>query len=68
MKRMRIVQGKVQNDDTFEERRGKHENRPHKVKDDVWELMKSHVNSFPHKKSHYCQHKSSLNYISIILT
>lgn len=64
MKRMRILQRKVQNGDTFEERRGKHENRPHKVNDDVWELMKSHVHSFPYKKSHYCQHKSSLNYFN----
>lgn len=34
------------------------------MNDDVWELIKSHVNSFPHKKSHYCQHKSSLNYFN----
>lgn len=62
VKRLRVVQSKVLQGDTFEERRGTHANRPHKLEDQVVELMASHLHSIPHKKSHYCQHKTETKY------
>lgn len=42
----------------FEERRGEHTKRPHKVNNNDWELALEHLMSIPHKTSHYAAKKS----------
>lgn len=44
-KRLRIIQQKVLSNDTFEEKRGPHNNRPHKIGVNVWKIVKDHLNS-----------------------
>lgn len=61
-KRIRVIQSKILNNEDFRERRGSHSNRPHKLKPNVMELMKRHLDSIPHDESHYCAHKTSLKY------
>lgn len=63
VKRIRIVQDKIINHNgSFSDQRGTHCNRPYKFESSVWDLLIEHINSIPHKKSHYCQEKSNLNY------
>lgn len=62
IKRIRVVQSKVLGGFSFEENRGSHTNRPHKLKYDVLDLLKAHLTSIPSKKSHYSIHKSQMNY------
>ena len=35
------------------DQRGKHQNRPHKVSDEVRELVREHIKTFPTRNSHY---------------
>lgn len=62
VKKIRIIQDKILNNEDLTERRGVHENRPHKLKSNVLDLMKSHLESIPHSESHYCANKTSLLY------
>lgn len=62
VKRIRVVQQKVLNNSSFEEQRGSHLNRPHKIADNVWVMVKEHLNTIPSHKSHYSGNKSSLSY------
>lgn len=61
-KRIRIIQEKVLNDKDFTEQRGHHANRPHKLKSNVFDLMRTHLESIPHRLSHYSGNKTSLKY------
>lgn len=61
-KRIRVIQGKVAVNETFEEKRGSHTNRPHKINANVWDIAISHLQTIPHKKSHYGQQKSERLY------
>lgn len=61
-KRIRVIQGKILKDEDFTERRGHHANRPHKLKPNVLDLMKSHLESIPHSQSRYSGNKTSLKY------
>lgn len=49
-------------DQDFTQQRGHHINRPHKLKPNVLELMKTHLESIPHSLSHYSGNKTSLKY------
>lgn len=62
VKRIRVVQKKVIEGDSFIEKRGTHANRPHKLDSNIHDLLKSHLETIPSKKSHYSQHKSELKY------
>lgn len=62
LKRLRIVQKKILLNDSFEEKRGSHANRPKKITDDVVTHMREHLFSIPHDESHYCSSKSNLLY------
>jgi len=47
-KRIRVIQKRLtKNECTFEERRGKHNNRPHKLPDDTMELFHAHLREIP---------------------
>ncbi|KAJ4429320.1 hypothetical protein ANN_26324 [Periplaneta americana] len=61
-KRLRVIQRKILKGETFEEKRGSHENRPNKLNNNIWDLLQSHLQSISHTKSHYCQHKSNFEY------
>lgn len=61
-KRLRIIQKKALEGDTFKDMRGCHSNRPNKVESSVWDLAKKHLESLPHKTSHYSRQKSSKLY------
>lgn len=41
----------------FTEKRVTHNNRPHKIEDDVWSLIKEHWSSMPNTPSHYSAKK-----------
>lgn len=62
IKRIRVIQEKTLNNESFTERRGLHTNRPHKLKPSVLDLMKIHLESIPHSQSHYSGNKTSLKY------
>jgi hypothetical protein len=54
IKRVRVIQCKVTSNKSFEEKPGSHLNRSHKT-DSVWDLVLPHLQTLPHKKSHYGQ-------------
>ena len=62
IKRLRVIQQKMLLNESFEEKRGTHSNRPRNITDDVTELMGEHLASIPHDESHYCKAKSNLLY------
>lgn len=62
VKRLRIIQRKLLNNESFEEQRGSHVNRPRNIPDDVVSLMGEHLKSIPHDESHYCKQKTNLLY------
>lgn len=64
MKRIRTIQQKVLDNDSFTEKRGTHSNRPHKLKADVLPLMAQHLSTIPSDFSHYSRDKSKLRYFS----
>lgn len=45
------------------DRRGKHENRPHKLSEDKHEMIMAHIRSFKGRKSHYSLSKTSKTYL-----
>lgn len=53
-----INDGKIQRD-----RRGKHDNRPHRLKDSVLEHIHGHIQSLKGRKSHYSLHESNKLYL-----
>lgn len=61
-KRLRVIQSKIIDGVDFQERRGSHDNRPHKLEENVLELMKDHLESIPSEPSHYSSHKTNLHY------
>lgn len=63
VKRIRVIQRKLIEDIGFQEKRGSHENRPHKLKGIVLDLMRMHLGIFPSDHTHYCGHKSKLRYL-----
>lgn len=52
-KRLRIVQKNKLSGEPVRDMRGKHENRPHKISHDVYNMIKEHWALLPSKKSHY---------------
>uniref|UniRef100_A0A8D8VMW4 Uncharacterized protein n=2 Tax=Cacopsylla melanoneura TaxID=428564 RepID=A0A8D8VMW4_9HEMI len=62
-KRLRTIQQKyAQGFVVIKDSRGCHDNRPHKISSDVWEMVEQHWESIPHGESHYCASKSSRKY------
>lgn len=53
-----INEGKIQKD-----RRGKHANRPHRLKDSVLEHVHGHIQSLKGRKSHYSLHETNKLYL-----
>lgn len=62
-KKIRLIQDKVKDDDSFAEKRGKHGNQK-KFQPNVWSLAMDHLKSVPHRQSHYEQGKSNRLYFS----
>lgn len=62
VKRLRVIQSKSLSGADFQERRGTHDNRPHKLHGDVVDVMKAHLQLIPSDFSHYCAHKTNLKY------
>lgn len=61
-KRLRVIQQKVLDGDTFKEKRGSHGNRPHKIAENVWDIVKIHLQTIPSRESHYSRDKSKKRY------
>jgi hypothetical protein len=59
-KRMQILQTKMKANECLKDKRGSHENRPNKVSDEVRDLVKAHIESFPSQESHYSRVKNKL--------
>lgn len=50
------------------DQRGHHNNRPHKITDDVKQIVKEHIESFPSELSHYSRHANiNKKYLSPLL-
>lgn len=62
VKRIRLIQQKTKDGQSFEERRGHHENRPNKLPKQVWELALAHLKSIPHHQSHYIANRTNRLY------
>lgn len=62
-KRLRIIQQKVLAGECFNEKRGTHAYRPHKIDDEVWDLAKRHLALIPSRESQYCRQKSKKRYL-----
>ncbi|KAJ8884789.1 hypothetical protein PR048_010985 [Dryococelus australis] len=45
-----------------QQNRGKHDNRPSKIGNHIWEMVTEHWDMFPSKNSHYGRSKSKMNY------
>ncbi|KAJ8930801.1 hypothetical protein NQ314_016357 [Rhamnusium bicolor] len=48
---------KIKNGVSTEDQRGKHLNRPHKIQDNLRNMVKEHIASFPTEESHYSRQK-----------
>lgn len=46
------------------DKRGMHFNRPHSINNDLKNLVRSHINSFPRQPSHYSRHKTEREFLS----
>lgn len=46
----------------LEDRRGKHNNRPTKITENVWTLVEEHWTQIPHKEAHYSRAKTNRKY------
>ncbi|KYM94002.1 hypothetical protein ALC62_15384 [Cyphomyrmex costatus] len=57
-KRVRVLQKKIRSGSLITDLRGKHENRPKKIKSDIFDLAAEHLKTFPSRKSHYAREKS----------
>jgi hypothetical protein len=62
IKRVRVIKCKVTSNESFEEKRGSHLNRSHKINSNVWDLALAHLQTLPHNKSHNGQQKSERFY------
>ncbi|KAG8263431.1 hypothetical protein J6590_033638 [Homalodisca vitripennis] len=62
VKRIRVIQRKLIENVEFQEKRGSHENRSHKLNGNVLNLMRMHLDIFTSDHTHYCGHKSKLRY------
>lgn len=62
VQRIRVVQKKIMEGQSFKERRGQHENRPKKLSKEVWELAMAHLKSIPNHESHYSANKTNRLY------
>jgi hypothetical protein len=58
MERVHVIQCKVTSNEGFEEKRGSHLNRSHKIDSNLWDLALVHLQTLPHRESHYRQQKS----------
>lgn len=64
-KRVRVIQGKLSKGDmVIKDNRGKHTNRPNRIKQNVWDLAQKHLSSIPHAESHYCAKKTKKLYFT----
>lgn len=62
-KRVRVIQQKIGNGVLImKDNRGTHENRPHKIQENVWEHFEQHLRSLPHSNSHYSLKKTKKLY------
>lgn len=62
-KRVRIIQQKLNAGQlTIKDMRGKHSNRPHKIKNMVWKMVDEHWASIPSSQSHYSLNKTKKLY------
>lgn len=52
VKRLRVIQSKILKNLSFSKKRGKH-GKQRILKEDVWKLAMQHLQSIPHRKSHY---------------
>jgi hypothetical protein len=52
-KRVFSLQNKVLAGSALVSRRGKHDNRPHKINPEVWIVLRQFVECIPHKESHH---------------
>lgn len=52
-KRIRIIQRNVCGGESFNEQRGRHSNRPHKLEQQIWDLAIAHLKTIPNRPSHY---------------
>lgn len=60
-KRIRLIQQKIRDDDSFVEKRGNH-GKQKKFCPNVWSLAMDHLKNVPHRQSHYSQAKSNRLY------
>lgn len=62
-KRVRVVQQKLNEGQiSIADMRGKHENRPHKIENEVWKMIDEHWSSIPSSQSHYSLNKTKKLY------
>jgi hypothetical protein len=70
-KKVAVVQEKIKQGHCAPspDKRGRHDNRPHKIDDEVKAYIKAHISSFPAEESHYSRHKNPhKKYLSPLLT
>lgn len=64
VKRFRTIQKKISSGHSplLKDMRGRHNQRPTKISPQIWELVKEHWASIPHKQSHYSREKTTRLY------
>lgn len=60
--RFATIQKKLLNGESLQDKRGKHENHPIPLTEEIKELINYHCNLIPNSESHYCREKTSLKY------
>lgn len=56
-RRIQLLQEKLKNGHSTEDKRGKHFNRPHKIQQNLRNMIIEHITSFPTEESHYSRKK-----------
>lgn len=63
-RRIQILVEKLKNGMDIKDLRGRHTNRPHAVPENVKQLIREHISSFPKQESHYSRAKTHTKFLS----
>lgn len=63
-RRIQMLVEKLKNGIEIKDFRGRHTNRPHAIKENVKDLIREHILSFPKQESHYSRSKTATEFLS----
>lgn len=59
---VKILQKKLKDDLTIADQHGKHQNRPQKIANDFWDIIRKHLQKILSSQSHYAYNRTTRQY------